>query len=1230
MWIDTHCHLDAHEFGAQSLEIAAQAGQAGVAMIVIPAVERGNFGIVRDLAHAAPNALCTRHPSDLRAAGGARRTWCCCAAGRKAMADPRFVAIGEIGLDFFIPMLCEPAMREKQEHFLREQLRIARDFGLPVLTHVRRSQDQVLKHVRQIRPRGGIAHAFNGSFQQAQTFIDLGFCLGFGGAMTFTRALQIRRLAAELRPLARRHRAGDRRPGHRPQLDPPGPQQPGPAARDRAHAGRSARRDASSVSGSYVRSLLVARDGRIWVGTNSGGLSVFDPRTEKFTQYRHDPRQPGSLGNDRVLAIAEDRQGHLWLATDNGLDRINPSGSVFDHFRHVDGKASSLASDGVLSLLMDRAGTLWVGTRNGLQKSTSEGVFEAIASDPSETNSLAGQQVNRLFQDAGGRIWIGTPTDGAAVWDGSTLQRLKPANKGSQDGLSHFWIYGFTQIKSGEVWIATFGSGIDVVDPLTLKVIDRLRADGPATIGNDRIGSVLVDRAGLVWVGSWGGGLSRHDPSTRAFRKLRHAASNADGPSHPAIVRTMETADGKLWLGTNGNGIDIMSSDGHLEAGFRPNAKQANALADGSITCMAQARDGTVWVATLDGTLHRQKPGQHTFERFDSRHGLPGGPIRTMAFGADASLWLGSQNGLAHIDPASGKIRSFSQRVDDASTLSGREVEALAFGTDGTLWVGTERGLNAFDTQTGKAVRILRDPTRSDSLPDNWVPDLMVASDGQLWVATQAGVGILKKWDGRTAQFDVLGQRLRLPERPVESLIEDAQGQVWLGGRVRVDPKTWTYRSYGPADGNEFRTHYIASRTRNRNGDLMFGSPEGLLIVRPEQLVEWNYQPSLAVSALRIEGAEQAGASTRSRLELDATQRNVRLEFASLDLSGSQQLNYRYRLDGYDADWVVGDASQRVAAYTGLPPGDYTLHIQGSNRSGQWSPNGLVIPLVVTPAFHQTIWFRVALWLLGALAVFGLFRLRLRQLRLRSAQLERTVAERTADLEAAYRRIEDASLTDSLTQLRNRRFLEQAIPADLELVARRHSTATPPTDSDLVLFMLDLDHFKQVNDMYGHAAGDAVLVQTSQLLKQCMRNSDYVVRWGGEEFLLVARFIDRKQGAQLAEKIRATIAGHVFVLPDGGTLHKTVSIGFASFPFVPGLPTAVTLDTLQHIADCALYAAKRSWRDGWVGVESGVGAESHAVDDAVKDFLVNAEAAVAGGRFNVLVAPSHQGTVRWN
>jgi TatD DNase family protein len=205
MWIDTHCHLDAHEFvtaaGGPS-GVAQRAAGNGVSMIVIPAVEPGNFAAVARIAARTPNAcyglgihpMCVPQATDadleaLRALAEA------------SMGDPRFVAIGEVGLDFFIPALCEPDMRIKQERFFRFQLRLARDLGLPVLTHVRRSQDQVLKHVRQITPPSGIAHAFNGSFQQAQHFIDLGFHLGFGGNFTFTRALQIRRLAADL-PLA--------------------------------------------------------------------------------------------------------------------------------------------------------------------------------------------------------------------------------------------------------------------------------------------------------------------------------------------------------------------------------------------------------------------------------------------------------------------------------------------------------------------------------------------------------------------------------------------------------------------------------------------------------------------------------------------------------------------------------------------------------------------------------------------------------------------------------------------------------------------------------------------------------------------------------------------------------------------------------------------------------------------------------------------------------------------
>lgn len=197
MLIDTHCHLDAPEFAGDRALVAERARAAGVSCLVIPAVERANFTVVRDLARATPGAVYALgiHPMYVARAADQDLT-VLREAVREAIADPAFVAIGEIGLDFFDPAAI--AATDRQLRFCRAQLELAREFDLPVLLHVRRSQDPLLKQLRQARVRGGCAHAFNGSFEQAQAYVDLGFKLGLGGAMTYARALQIRRLASQM------------------------------------------------------------------------------------------------------------------------------------------------------------------------------------------------------------------------------------------------------------------------------------------------------------------------------------------------------------------------------------------------------------------------------------------------------------------------------------------------------------------------------------------------------------------------------------------------------------------------------------------------------------------------------------------------------------------------------------------------------------------------------------------------------------------------------------------------------------------------------------------------------------------------------------------------------------------------------------------------------------------------------------------------------------------------
>ena len=194
VWTDTHCHLDAPEFDADRAAVVARARAAGVQQIVLPAVEAANFDTVRELAHAHDFAYALGiHPLCVDRAQDADLTTL-----RSALQthrdDPRLVAVGEIGLDHFVPGLD----RAQQEVFYVAQLKLARAFDLPVILHVRRSADTLLKHLRQQRVRGGIAHAFNGSEQQALAFVALGFKLGFGGTLTFERALQIRRLAQSL------------------------------------------------------------------------------------------------------------------------------------------------------------------------------------------------------------------------------------------------------------------------------------------------------------------------------------------------------------------------------------------------------------------------------------------------------------------------------------------------------------------------------------------------------------------------------------------------------------------------------------------------------------------------------------------------------------------------------------------------------------------------------------------------------------------------------------------------------------------------------------------------------------------------------------------------------------------------------------------------------------------------------------------------------------------------
>lgn len=212
-----------------------------------------------------------------------------------------------------------------------------------------------------------------------------------------------------------------------------------------------------------------------------------------------------------------------------------------------------------------------------------------------------------------------------------------------------------------------------------------------------------------------------------------------------------------------------------------------------------------------------------------------------------------------------------------------------------------------------------------------------------------------------------------------------------------------------------------------------------------------------------------------------------------------------------------------------------------------------------------------------------------------NANAHHELQETQKQLEQALLELKEASLTDPLTGLKNRRFLMQNIESDVALCVRNYQNRSTslghfPKDADLLIFLVDLDHFKQVNDKYGHAAGDAILVQIRARLQKVFRDSDYLIRWGGEEFLVVARGTSRSIAEELAERVRLIVAQEAFSLEGDLSVNQTCSVGFACFPFVPAHPRAVSWQDVVDIADIALYSVKHSGRNGWAGLM----AEEHA------------------------------------
>ncbi len=964
------------------------------------------------------------------------------------------------------------------------------------------------------------------------------------------------------------------------------------------------------ASDQFVRALLADPRGGMWVAAGNSGLARLDPASGQWVRWARtnasaaDAQAPVS---NSVRALALEADGTLWVGTQGGLSRLDARQQGFTHLR---GRDSGLPDDRIASLLLDRHGTLWIGSWQGLAR-------KLHGSDRIEPVDLGLErpQITLLAETRDGRVLVGTGRGDLRMLSPDARALPFASHAGGDEGS---WpVLSMVQVGDGELWLGG-RTGVERRRASDGTLIERLPPEGgsPGVTPRSEVRTLLRDPAGVIWVGSYGSGLMRHVPPLPGLSLVKNDLALWRRFGDLDVRSVLQLQDRSIWLGTQSAGVLRLNEALEPVGGFLDGGPQRTRL--GRIAAMAQTPAGAIWLSVENELMRVDASGRWL-------QSISTGQVVTRRLLSDrqGTLWLGTSDGLWRLSPGSPAPEPV--RLAGRDKRSSGEVNALVQLPDGSLWAGGAAGLLrvAQPLRSGLPEAQLM---ATEGLVGHTVVGLGVDREGHLWVDTSAGLHRLQSSSDDQARFESFPAASgdEVVGAFGANLLADRDGRIWTH-RGLFDPRSGMHRDFTPVDGADIGNGWFRAYAALADGRFVFGGARGLLVAQPELFAPWTYQPPVVATELRVGNQSRPLPASGQTLDLAPGQRSFSLSFAALDYSQPARNRYRYRLDGLDDEWQDASATERSASYTNLDPGRYRLHVQGSNRDGAWSPHELQFDIRVDAAWWQ--WRSVQL--LAALALLavllGVVRLRMRLLLRRQQRLETRVAEATAALQQKSRELEEASLTDPLTGLRNRRFIEQHLPADVALALRRHESAeqyghraqagTTAADADLLIFLVDIDHFKRINDSHGHMAGDAVLMQMRGRLQQVFRAADYLVRWGGEEFLIVARGTPREQALELAERARQAVAGEDFVLEDGQRLSMTCSVGFSAFPLAPQWPRALDWRAAIDLTDCALYAAKEAGRNAWVGL---LKAEAPDEEQLRRDSRLALSEWAASGRLTLL------------
>ncbi len=798
--------------------------------------------------------------------------------------------------------------------------------------------------------------------------------------------------------------------------------------------------------GQVIWSLFVDRGGTIWVGTEQG-LSRFDRKTEKFTHFRHDPQKPDSLPNDVVICIAEDSAGTIWAGTRRGLCRLDDRNlGKFTVFRRPAAVPGSINKDTFRSIIEDTTtGLLWLGGSDGLSAfDPRTGSFASYVNDPNDPESLSANAVNKVIRAPDGVFWAFTESGinsfvpNLASIPANSLQEprirfrryVRPSNA-STPGIN-FVRDGLIDRKD-RMWLAT-RSGVELFDRSTgTRTAYRPRPADSSSLSDDITHTVFEDQTGNIWVGTYAGGVNRLQNEAKPFLAEHHLPANSRSISDNRIAGLGFDVAGRLWVATT-DGVCRRDKDGWTRFYNDPNDPES--LPINNLATMATAPNGDIWLGSTfggamryDGTRFTLLPATPSdlpagkgFQPFTGRQ------VNSLIADRNGGVWIaGRAYGLDYL--SGGKI--FHYPPGDGSDGNPTDNAMLGvFTDDDALWFVTEsNGLVRFDPAT-RHFTAFATPTGSGGTGVRSMQCIARTNDNMIWVG--AADGLLKFDPKREAFVRQFSKADGLPNNAVMTLVADRRGHLWAGtadGLADFDPQTERFRTYEKADGLPSDVFAQRSGAVGPDGRVYLGTRAGIVSFVPEELHDNPKPPPVAITDVRWLGPDpstDAGAPRQTAdgeaLIVAPDRLGFSIKFAALDYAAPEKNRYRYRLEGWNPNWIPASARERTATYTSLPPGHYTFHVQASNADGVWNQTGATLAVIVAPHFWERSWFRAMVALATAGLIASGLQMRTRAIRRRNALLEKQVADRTAELEKEIdvRQRAEAALRESHAELETR------------------------------------------------------------------------------------------------------------------------------------------------------------------------------------------------------------------